>query len=60
MIHAYRGVSPKVHPSPRGSLLMGAPARVKRSVTDKDLDLIDGSAKRYVGLAAEYRAAQGA
>jgi hypothetical protein len=39
---------------------MGAPARVKRSVTDKDLDLIDGSAKRYVGLAAEYRAAQGA
>jgi len=45
---------------PKGSLLMGAPARVKRAVTDKDLDLIYGSAKRYIGLAAEYRAAQSA
>jgi gamma-carbonic anhydrase len=43
---------------PKGSVLMGAPARVKRSVTDKDLDLIYGSAKRYIGLTAEYRAAQ--
>jgi len=45
---------------PKGSLLMGAPARVKRSVTDKDLDLIYRSAKSYIGLAAEYRTAQGA
>jgi carbonic anhydrase/acetyltransferase-like protein (isoleucine patch superfamily) len=44
---------------PKGSLLMGAPARVKRSVTDKDLDLIYRSAKNYVGLAAEYKIAQG-
>lgn len=43
---------------PKGSLLMGAPARVKRSVTEKDLELIYRSAKSYIGLAAEYRAAQ--
>ena len=98
MIHAYRGIMPKVHPSawiadsadvigdveldgavleeecvvaagavvspgtlvPRGSLLMGAPARVKRSVTEKDLELIYRSAKNSIGLAAEHRAAQGA
>jgi len=45
---------------PRGSLLMGTPARVKRQVTDKDLELIYRSAKGYIGLAAEYRAARGA
>ena len=45
---------------PTGSLLMGAPARVKRSVTEKDLELIYRSAKSYIGLAAEYRAARGA
>jgi carbonic anhydrase/acetyltransferase-like protein (isoleucine patch superfamily) len=54
MIHAHRGVVPK------GSLLMGAPARVKRSVTEKDLELIYRSAKGYIGLATEYRAARGA
>src|SRR3970040_55179 len=43
---------------PRGSLLMGARARVKRQVTEKDLELIYNSAKNYVALAAEYRAAQ--
>jgi len=43
---------------PRGSLLMGAPARVKRQVTEKDLELIYNSARNYVALAAEYRAAQ--
>lgn len=43
---------------PKGSLLMGAPARVKRQVTEKDLQLIYNSAKSYVALAAEYRAAQ--
>lgn len=45
---------------PRGSLLMGAPARVRRFVTEKDLELIYRSAKYYIGLAAEYKAAQGA
>jgi carbonic anhydrase/acetyltransferase-like protein (isoleucine patch superfamily) len=45
---------------PKGSLLMGAPARVKRSVTDKDLDLIYRSAKSYISLAAEYKVAPGA
>ncbi len=45
---------------PRGSVLMGAPARVKRSVTEKDLELIYRSAKNYIGLAAEYKAARGA
>ena len=45
---------------PKGSLLMGTPARVKRSVTEKDLELIYRSAKGYIALAAEYRAAPGA
>jgi len=42
---------------PRGSLLMGAPARVRRSVTAEDLDLIHRSAQNYVKLRAEYKAA---
>jgi len=45
---------------PKGSVLMGAPARVKRSVTEKDLEWIYRSAKNYIGLAAEYKAARGA
>src|SRR3970040_1986379 len=45
---------------PRGSLLMGAPPRVKRPVTEKDLELIYRSAKSHIGLAAEYRVARGA
>lgn len=32
----------------------------KRCVTDKDLELIYRSAKGYISLAAEYRAARGA
>ena len=39
---------------------MGAPARVKRSVTETDLEVIYRSAKNYIGLAAEYRDARGA
>jgi len=54
VICPYGGVVPK------GSVLMGAPPRVKRSVTGKDLDLIHRSARGYPGLAAEYTAAQGA
>jgi hypothetical protein len=37
---------------------MGAPARVKRHVTDQDLELIHRSATIYMSLAADYRAAQ--
>ena len=39
---------------PRGSLLMGAPATVRRSVTAEDLELIRRSARNYVALKAEY------
>ena len=46
--------------APRGSVLMGAPARVKRQVTEADLDLIHRSAKNYIALAAEYKAAESA
>lgn len=42
---------------PRGSLLMGVPARVVRQVTESDLELIHRSAKNYVQLKNEYRAA---
>ena len=45
--------------APRGSVLMGAPARVKRQVTEADLDLIHRSAQNYITLAAEYKSAQG-
>lgn len=41
---------------PKGSLLMGAPARVRRSVSAEDLDLIHRSARNYVRLRAEYKA----
>jgi carbonic anhydrase/acetyltransferase-like protein (isoleucine patch superfamily) len=42
---------------PRGSVLMGAPARVKRQVTAADLELIRRSARNYIALGAEYRTA---
>ena len=42
---------------PRGNLLMGSPARVRRSVTREDLDLIHRSAQNYIKLRAEYKAA---
>ena len=45
--------------APRGSVLMGAPARVKRQVTPADLDLIHRSAERYIALRGVYLAAQG-
>ncbi len=40
---------------PRGSVLMGAPARVRRTVTPDDLDLIRRSAQNYIALKNEYR-----
>jgi len=42
---------------PRGSLLMGSPAKVRRSVTAEDLELIQRSSRNYVRLRAEYKAA---
>lgn len=44
--------------APRGSVLMGAPAKVKRQVTETDLDLIRRSARNYIALRADYLAAQ--
>ncbi|MBI4607530.1 MAG: gamma carbonic anhydrase family protein [Candidatus Rokubacteria bacterium] len=44
---------------PRGSLLMGSPARVRRQVTDADLELIRRSARNYIKLKAEYAAERG-
>lgn len=46
--------------APKGSLLMGSPARVRRSVTAEDLELIHRSARNYIKLRAEYLEAQGA
>ena len=44
--------------APRGSLLMGAPARVRRSVTPEDLELIHRSAQNFIRLRADYKAIQ--
>jgi carbonic anhydrase/acetyltransferase-like protein (isoleucine patch superfamily) len=46
--------------APRGSVLMGSPARVKRQVTEGDLDLIRRSAQNYVVLRADYLGIPGA
>ncbi len=43
---------------PRGSLVMGSPAKVRRAVTAEDLDLIHRSAQNYIRLRAEYLRAQ--
>ncbi|MBI4562990.1 MAG: gamma carbonic anhydrase family protein [Candidatus Rokubacteria bacterium] len=42
--------------APRGSVLMGAPARVRRQVTAEDLELIRRSARNYLQLKDEYLA----
>ena len=49
-------VSPGAQVS-KGSRLLDAPDRVKRSVTDMDLEFLCRSAKSCVALAAQYRAA---
>jgi carbonic anhydrase/acetyltransferase-like protein (isoleucine patch superfamily) len=41
---------------PPGSLAVGSPARVIRTLSDEDLDHIRGFATRYVALQARYRA----
>lgn len=43
---------------PERSLVMGFPARVKRPLTDQEIDHLAESWKNYVALAAEYAAAQ--
>ena len=64
MIHPYRSVAPRIHPSvrvadsaqvigakiPPRSQVMGAPARVKREVNADDLELIRRSADNDVSL----------
>lgn len=41
---------------PRGSVLMGSPAKVRRQVTVEDLELIRRSARNYIELKDQYRA----
>jgi len=66
MIHAHRGILPKIHPPAfveATAQVIGAvvlPAKVRRSVTPEDLELIRRSAQNYIRLRAEYKAAQGA
>ena len=63
MIHASRGIAPRVHPTvfveASARFLVGSPARVRRSVTPEDLELIRRSAQNYIRLRAEYKAAGG-
>ena len=40
---------------PPGSLVVGAPARVRRSLTDEEIRGIAGSAEEYVSLARRHR-----
>ena len=44
--------------APRDTVLMAAPARVKRQATAADLDLIYRSAKGYIELSRDYLAAR--
>lgn len=45
--------------APRGSVLMGAPATVRRQVSEADLDLIRRSAQNYIALKNDYRGVAG-
>lgn len=45
--------------APQGSVLMGAPAAVRRAVTAEDLDLIRRSAQNYIRLRADYMNVEG-
>lgn len=49
-------VAPGTKIPPR-SMVMGAPAKVRREVTADDVTLIRGSAQRYIALRADYLAA---
>ncbi len=41
---------------PPGSMVMGSPAKVKRSLTDEEIASIERNVARYVELAATYKA----
>jgi carbonic anhydrase/acetyltransferase-like protein (isoleucine patch superfamily) len=65
MILAHRGILPKIHPTAfveATAQVIGAvvlPAKVRRSVTPEDLELIRRSAENYVRLRAAYKSAGG-
>lgn len=42
---------------PDGSVVMGSPGKIVRSVTDRDLALIEGAARHYAEKALAYRQA---
>ena len=42
---------------PAGSRVMGAPAKVRRAVTDEERASLRRYAERYVGLKEDYRSA---
>jgi gamma-carbonic anhydrase len=44
---------------PPGSFVVGAPARVKRTVSDRDREQIEFGARHYVELARRYLAGEG-
>jgi gamma-carbonic anhydrase len=44
---------------PPGSVVMGAPAKVRRAVTDEERAALRGYAERYVCYKDDYRAAEG-
>jgi carbonic anhydrase/acetyltransferase-like protein (isoleucine patch superfamily) len=44
---------------PAGSFVVGAPARVKRAVSDRDREQIEFGARHYVELARRYLAGEG-
>ena len=43
---------------PPGSIVLGAPAKVQREVSQKDLDLIREASERYVDFSRVYLEAQ--
>jgi len=45
---------------PPRSLVMGAPAKVKRAVTEEEREKLRWYSERYVGLKEDYRQAEGA
>lgn len=51
-------VPPGMKVPPR-SLLMGAPAAVRREITDADRELIERSARNYIALKNDYMGARG-
>jgi carbonic anhydrase/acetyltransferase-like protein (isoleucine patch superfamily) len=40
---------------PAGSVIFGVPGKVRREITDNDIEMIRDNAAGYVGLAGEYK-----